>query len=273
MKVAHIVPIAHLEDTRLHGDYFYALAHIARQSQEYLEFFRKKAEDGECVLLDNSAYELGESIPDDELLSLAVQIKPMYVYAPDVVGSMERTLPRTFRFLDQVRAADYEFEVIGVIHGNSVIERVNVYIQYISAGLTPAIPPEDYKVHHLANVPDFGTRVMLKRMYFCDMVEVLGGEEPLPNVPSFFTGIGNPVEIACSGRDWIIGVDSSTCCVHGSKGLTFDVGLGIKKQQEKLDFFIEYDETQLEYIYQNIDILNSWSRIAEVKESDFSVSQ
>lgn len=256
MKVSHIVPIAHLEDEKMFGDYFFALAHIAQQSSEYTEFFRRKAAEGHVVLLDNGAYELGESILDDELISMAAYMKPTYVYAPDVVDDKERTLPRTFRFLDNVRAAGYEFKVIGVVHGSDFNERLDACGQYMRKGLTLAIPPEDYDVPHLANVPDFGTRVMLKRMYFCDRLEETVYWAALTDV--FLTGLGNPLEAVCNGRSWVIGVDSSTCCVHGGKTFTFDAGLGIKKLQEKLDFWETYGGLQLEYIYENVHILNAW---------------
>lgn len=264
MKVAHLVPISCLRDEKMYGDYFYALAHIVLQSKEYADFFLEKSREGELVLLDNSAYELGESISDDKLLAAVERVEPSYVYAPDVVGDAASTCRRTFEFVSRIGKVEFDSKVIGVVHGDTVEERVRVFSTFVGQGLTPAIPPEDYLYPVSAGVSDFGTRVMYKRIHFCDFVEFTYGAHDPPH--AFLTGLGNPIEVACNDRSWILGVDSTTCCVHGGLGESFDPALGISKQQVKLDFFTQYHSSQLRCIYYNVETMKLWSSREEVSD-------
>lgn len=261
MQIAHIVPIPHLYDPALWGDYFFAEALIALQSPRlYCEFYRERVAEGKVVLLDNSAYLLGTSVSSEDLVRMYDLINPTLVYAPDTLDRPEESERLTTAFV-KTSGIDTN-RIIGVVHGETMHSRLEMAHRYCrSLGIALAIPAEDFRCsNYLQNIKDYGTRVMLKRMWFCDqlarLVGMAGMKEGVPAV--YLTGLGNPIEVYYNTHSWIVGVDSSTCCVHGSREVVFDFNLGVTKCEEKLDFHALYEEYQDRFIYKNVKIMQSW---------------
>lgn len=92
MKIADIVPVAHLEDVNTEVDYALALAQVAIASPDYLYHFAAMEDTGAHLILDNGAAELGQAVEPGDLLGVAYALGPDEVVLPDVVGNARATL-------------------------------------------------------------------------------------------------------------------------------------------------------------------------------------
>lgn len=69
-------------------------------NKRYFEFFARKVEDKEVVILDNGTYESRRMSPVD-LAVWATRLKPTVVVLPDVPGDMLRTYRDSMNYLDK----------------------------------------------------------------------------------------------------------------------------------------------------------------------------
>lgn len=130
MKIATIVPTAHLDLTR-HETYHLALAQIAMRDKAYRRWFRQAAwRHGSFVMVDNGAAELGAGVQTRVLKRAAHLIDAHEVVLPDVVsnGSATRVASREGRRVwgssDRRRMA--------VPHGATLEEYRNVAMEFLS---------------------------------------------------------------------------------------------------------------------------------------------
>lgn len=91
----------------------FALAHIARKSDEYCSFFRRMRERGDYIILDNGAWELGQSISGDELSSIAEKCSANCIVLPDIPHeTWKKTASATLQYL--IMFADERFDYMYV---------------------------------------------------------------------------------------------------------------------------------------------------------------
>ena len=113
LRINHEVPVKYLDNDLWFNDYEYALAHNFEDS-DYAKYFLSKVKEGRTVYLDNSAFELGESVSADVLQNCVDKLegKP-YVFLPDAVGDASRTLALSRDFASQLSGV----KTWGVIQG------------------------------------------------------------------------------------------------------------------------------------------------------------
>src|SRR3954470_19702963 len=100
MKFAVICPITGLYRFATLSKVHLVLAQIG--DQRYMDFYKKRREDGDLIILDNGAYEGGESISDTQLLNAIEFYNPQWIVCPDkLFAHWERTYEMTKRFLDK----------------------------------------------------------------------------------------------------------------------------------------------------------------------------
>ncbi len=97
LQVACIAPVAHI-GLSSYGDYDFCLAHIAAAESDYASYFKRQREKGRFVILDNGAYEIGNALSDNELMSIIEYIRPSEVVAPDVMFDSIATSTRLEMF-------------------------------------------------------------------------------------------------------------------------------------------------------------------------------
>ena len=85
MKIAFIPTIHTLETDNT--DYHLALTHLVLKYSEYAEFYKKKREQGDFVILDNSLIELGKAASLHKVLEAAKQAG--YAISDDFNGYMQ----------------------------------------------------------------------------------------------------------------------------------------------------------------------------------------
>lgn len=90
-KISHEVPICMLKESNQFNDYDYALIHLF-QYPEYKKFYYEAVKKGREVLLDNSAFELGDSFNSFLFFQEVMSLKPSYYIIPDQLGNYEKTI-------------------------------------------------------------------------------------------------------------------------------------------------------------------------------------
>lgn len=117
IKINHEVPLKYLDADLWFNDYEYALAHNF-SDLNYIDHFRKAIKTGRTVYLDNSAFELGESVSARDLMACLDRLGgSAYVFLPDAVGDSERTLSLSSNFANKLKATNCP--MWGVIQGQS----------------------------------------------------------------------------------------------------------------------------------------------------------
>ncbi len=102
IEVLNIMPLSYMERYFLKDNNqgkCIVMAHLM-ENKKYLSIIKEIKENGNYILLDNSAPYLGSSVNNEDLLDCIKLIKPDEVILPDVLDDGEETIKRTKEFLD-----------------------------------------------------------------------------------------------------------------------------------------------------------------------------
>jgi len=135
--------------------YDYALVHLLPQHEKYKNFYKKSAEIGRHVLLDNSIFELGEAYDSVEFAKWVVDLKPTEYIVPDVLEDSNRTMQSYEDFLGVY--SDLPGKKIGVVQGKTYEELVECY-RFMSSKADKIAISFDYS-YYLENCTDHFERV------------------------------------------------------------------------------------------------------------------
>lgn len=97
MQIGLIPPIPELD--RIPQTGFHLLLTHLLHDPDYRDFYKERKDDGDYLLLDNSAHEFGASQDHEELLWNANEVGAQEVILPDVLFDRRGTLERTKRML------------------------------------------------------------------------------------------------------------------------------------------------------------------------------
>lgn len=210
LKINHEVPVAYLDADLWFNDYEYALAHNFN-NPDYVKHFKDAAKLGRTVYLDNSAFELGESVSKDILQQCVDALEGQaYVFLPDAVGDAARTLSLSRDFASQLGGA----KTWGVIQGKSFEEADYCLKEMVEITHNIALPyrgPDRYEF--VVRNAEF-LRANKIRLHLLG-VSTLNDLIPL--------GVY---------RDLIVSVDTSLPIVLGFKGIR--MGYGTEKPKEQV---------------------------------------
>ena len=81
-----ITPIPLLEQFASQSSKHLCLAHLVDSSNQYASFYRRMRERGDYVIIDNSAFELGQSYEPQKLIQLGHKCKANAIVLPDYPG-------------------------------------------------------------------------------------------------------------------------------------------------------------------------------------------
>lgn len=125
MLISHEVPICLLEKSKSFNDYDYCLLHLTYKYPEYREFYLNSVKEGRKVLLDNSLYELGDALTNEELAKGVMDLKPTEYVVPDCLNDKEVTINRFESFIKEY--PNLPGLKIGVCQGKTINEMVECY--------------------------------------------------------------------------------------------------------------------------------------------------
>ena len=125
--ISHEIPKALFDRHDEVSDYPYVLGHLLNLDTEYADFYKEKLKTAEYSILDNSAFELGKSIPMEELYELGKEYLPTHLVLPDVVNDHDQTLLNAKEYLENYRVEGQKY--IGVCQGDT-FEQIADCIDY-----------------------------------------------------------------------------------------------------------------------------------------------
>lgn len=265
MELAFITPTSYLEKFAAQGDVHLALAHLIDDdcSNEYASFYRREAEQGKRVLLDNGLFEGAQ--PDPEaLVRRARGIKASAVFAPDVLYDSKGTIKAFKEFVKLKHETGLVCDLAGVPQADNptdwweCFQFMDLHSECKLIGLSIlSIPKAFGGLVGKTSRPITDSRVhLIRQLYsFSD----LSGHRL---TPMHLLGLGESYDdikaaLELLSRD-IKSNDSSSCFVHGAKEVHYEEDGSIPggKDHEKLDFSMgaKLNQEQLGAVQHNIDI-------------------
>ena len=125
MKIFHEAPLSVFENVQRMTDGDYALVHLLEKNPGYAQKFMEAKFSGREIILDNSAFELGESFDPNILLEWIDILEPTYYVIPDKLRDTNATIKMAEHFLATTNIKTSKS--IGVVQGNSYEECVECY--------------------------------------------------------------------------------------------------------------------------------------------------
>lgn len=265
MKLAFIAPIEYLHLVPLNESFHLILAHLLRFPR-YVEYYNKRYECGDFILLDNSAFEFKRPIEGEEILQF---------------------IERSGVKVDMLVAPDYPMQngsktIEGLIRFKKLLEKEGLSKSY----KVMAVPQSErgcwrdwlecYREIDAIGVDFIGMSILGLPNAFCSLSHTddiafnrILGTQILKNeglvsksAKHHYLGLGQPRELIIQQQ---LGVaysnDSSSAIWHGIQGTCYDStfgGLREGKSKVPVDFELPYDPIHTTFIDFNIQLLQSW---------------
>jgi len=255
-KISHEVPNCLLENSRIFNDYDYALVHLFKHNPTYFDFYKRQVEAGRRVILDNSAYELGEPFNIKKYKEYIQLLEPTEYILPDYRDDSKKNLQaiREWKcpYYDKALRRGGYIKLIGVVHGEDYDKFIQNYRDISPYVDKIAISFETFFFNYSKtfNITAAEARVQIILRMCADGVIDL-------DKPHHILGALSPTEYQAYVKyDWIETVDTSNPILHGILGQRYSGEKGLlEKSREKLESYINcnLDRDQLEDIYYNIN--------------------
>lgn len=156
MKISHEVPIQFLDKSTHFNDYDYCLAHLMLRHQQgwsnleaYYNFYMSRPNDRK-IYLDNSAFELGRSVPAAPYCELIQKMDPYLFFIPDVVDSYRCTIDLANKWMDKHdHKIDKKVLRCQALQGKSIeqlidhYERIRSFVSVVGVGYNYAFFSKD----------------------------------------------------------------------------------------------------------------------------------
>lgn len=257
MKISHEVPIDLFNKSTGFNDYPYVLGHLIKQNSEYREFYKYQLKKTGFSILDNSAFELGKSIPFEELISVARNLRPTHLVLPDTVHNKSKTLNDSENFLIEFGT---ELKLLGitpmgVVQGDSFQELTDCITFYLKLGVSYIAIPFD-----CIKDTDYS---IIRFLFFKKLKESIG-VSLMKKLKFHFLGIENPQEMLLYSKEekeLITSIDSSSPILHGVCGNRFTQwGTNSPKPKIKLadNLELEFSKESLELVKNNINYFRKY---------------
>lgn len=159
MLISHEVPIKLLEESINFNDYDYCLLHLTYENDEYKSFYKKSLKNGRKVILDNSMYELGDSLTNKQLAEGVIDIKPTEYVIPDKMNDIKETIKRFKSFIKEYPSLPGL--KIGVVQGSTIEELIECY-KFMSVHADKIAIPFGSKAYNEYNL---GKNILENRTY------------------------------------------------------------------------------------------------------------
>ena len=131
-RVAIICPVS-LQETYSTNTHL-VLSQYYKSIPEYREFFLKRRQRGDFIILDNGAAELKKSVQGLSVIDITRELKPTLVVAPDVIYNKNATITLTEQFLraNWLELQDLGVKVMAVPQGETPEEWLECYKRFNS---------------------------------------------------------------------------------------------------------------------------------------------
>lgn len=263
-QISHEIPKQLFKQHKFISEYPYLLCHLLdvngkHYDKEYAEFYKNYINGCSYSILDNAAFELGDSYDSNILYQIGQEYKPTHLVLPDALHNADLTKERARDYINKFGPISIP-KFIGVVQGKSYEEFVDMYKFYFSLPQVEIIalpfdlfteeqynqlayPFGDYKTH----------RVEIAQRFIND--GIVSKEKPL-----HLLGCATPREFTMYNsetRKYIKSVDTSAPIIYGWNKIKFDetgVSDSVSKPKDKLaeNLDIKLDKEQLQIIGHNV---------------------
>ncbi len=257
IRISHEIPKQLFPYHDLISDYPYVLGHLLNKDKEYTEFYKQRLEKAPFSILDNSAFELGESIPMEELYELGKEFNPTHLVLPDRVNDYKQTMENAVKYLSDYKVDGQQY--IGVCQGETFDQIADCIDFYTDKDVDIIALPFDL-------VPD--SDYLTVRFRFLNWWYANRFTYRRSGIYKFhLLGCQNPVEFQLYKyhQDHIVryihSLDTSSPIVNGWSGNRLgENGLTVPKPKDKLadNLDIQLSPQQIDLIFQNVKTFRSY---------------
>ena len=269
MLVAHIVSVPHLDLViqRKQGLHL-ILAHLCDEEPKYKEFYKKRAEAGDYIILDNSAYELGHSYPAERLFELGLEIGCKEIMAPEAFGDSKQTQDLVMDFVfkrDKYLSPTSGIGIFATICGATRYDFLQCYANLIQSSAITCVGLS-YRVEAFhSSAIKHPSRTMTRALNRIAMTKSLEEYGMVNRTKAHhLLGCNDPTELYHQSymHPWIRSCDTSTAFVHGAAGIEFLPTKGLPGERVgNIDFHLEVnDPVRIRKIQVNMDTLERMSQ-------------
>ena len=248
ITIAPIVPTAYLEKVGLGAKVHLVLAHQVMSDTRYAAFYRRQSDT--YVILDNSAFELGEAVATEVIIKTAGLIRPDEVVLPDVLYDAAKTLSRVTAFLQEHKTAfPADMHFMAVPHGESLEEYISCYQEL--AGM-----PDVYALG-IGTIYNYKFPGGRKAIF-----KTLQERGILSDKPHHLLGLGDSGHMelrALKGYGVIRSCDSSAAYIQALHGMHIQPDYPYKKIRSKIVFEDPYREDTAVFTEANLKVLQEAS--------------
>jgi hypothetical protein len=254
--ISHEIPKQLFPYHDLISDYPYVLGHLLNNDRQYTEFYKEKLKIAPYSILDNSAFELGQSIPGDELYELGEEFRPTHLVLPDKVNDYRQTMENAVEYLNNHKSDNVKY--IGVCQGDTFEDIADCVDFYTEKGIDIIALPFDL-------VPDsdhITVRFRFLNWWYANRYRFNGRLHKF-----HLLGCQNPVEFLLYKYNqqhlnrYIYSLDTSSPIINGWSGNRLGSnGLIMPKPKDKLadNLDIQLSEEQLSLIFDNVKTFRNY---------------
>lgn len=255
MEVCFITPTPMLEEYATKSKHHLILAHIYEQDVDYRSFYQQRVKEGDFVILDNSAYELGKSYDIDRLLNIAEELQPAAMFLPDSRFETEETLQLVAQTIRSIKLRPkIQCDLWAVPQGSNFGEILQCYAELMTM---PEIKgfglyEEIGRVSGFKNRRDFletlqNMKIVHPEHYY---YHLLGMEDSVNDLQEL------------SRFNWVSSIDSVKPICYGLYGIVFDPQLGplAEYPHRPKDYFTRYPAWFREIIHLNCELTMKWAQ-------------
>lgn len=225
------------------NDYLYVLLHLFVSNEEYKKFcleYRKRP--NSFILLDNSAYEMGEAMDNKLLFDVVEQLQPDYVMLPDKINDQEFTLDKSIQFVDTYELImPSRTKFMGIIQGKTDEEMMMCHDRFMAINVRDiGIPFIFYDTPKESLLQAWRRMEFLKRH-----ARVLSGNNYTHLLGTWC--VGEFVNYKLRGYNWINSFDTSNPIMAALEGTSYGLFGTPNKPKTKLDDVFLKSENELSY--------------------------
>lgn len=257
IDIAIIAPTTAL-DLSSKGDIYMCLAWLALQNADYKAYFKKKAEQGEFVILDNGENEK-KQITGDTLIELAIEIGAKELVLPDTFRDTKDTMRKVIEFLRKYRKRlrQHKIRTMAVVQGDTIPNALQHYRTYSKMAEIDTIGlgfDNYYTLEH----PDKTQGGMFTRLLLTETISKHVPSRRLKTV--HLLGLYNPIELKYQAKHtWIRSNDSSAPVLCAAHNILIRRDKGIKKKPAKyLNFTGCLSKAEYALAERNIEIMHNF---------------
>lgn len=250
MLISHEVPISIFKQSKKFNDYDYCLLHLTYELEDYKNFYLNSVKEGRKVLLDNSLFELGDALTNEQLAKGVEDLHPTWYVIPDCLNNKDETIRRFSSFIKDY--PNLPGLKIGVAQGSTIEELTECYI-YMSQYADKIAIPFDSKAFETGKGPILEQWCLGRQKFIQMLVDEFIWNDSKPH-HLLGCSLAKEFENKLYKRINIETIDTSNPVVAGIVGLRFgEHGLDNKPSIKLCELINkELNENQLDLVKFNV---------------------